>query len=331
MEHGQKSIERRVKYAQIPQQCHAEYNSDLEPVTLLVLLRMLNGHIPLRIYTIWSSEAAVIVLTSDIATSPQRCRHFILGSWITKLPVIRQIIQNSWSSSPWCSEKYNSNGRQIAVNTLLLCGSLIVFGLHCLLYGPFEPAESEELYARFVPATLESIMTVIILDIDVDIEFLLLFTALLAGRMWVWIGEWRVDSLRLERTTRMPTYVCVLIAVLLPLTFEMFMLGRIFHAAQRTTDAKVVVMFGFEHTIVSISAMSTTLSFFSLREEAFMRNPSEERKDKRRAMFSLNAITGKHNCHVQSTASRNLALLISFRVRSAVYQRILPSCLPCLL
>lgn len=134
-------------------------------------------------------------------------------------------------------------------------------------------------------------MTVIILDIDVDIEFLLLFTALLAGRMWVWIGEWRVESLHQERTTRIPTYVYVLIAVLLPLNFEMFMMGRIFHATQRTTDAKVVTMFCFEHTILSISSVSTTLSFFSLLEEAFMRNPSEERKDKRRATFSLNAIT----------------------------------------
>lgn len=170
-------------------------------------------------------------------------------------------------------------------------------------------------------------MTVIILDIDIDVEMLLLFTALLAGRMWVWIGEWRVESLRQERNTRTRTYICVLIAVLLSLTFEIFMSCRMFHATQRATDAKIVTMFGFEHAILSVSAVSTTLSFFWLLREASTRNPlqstqgtriaitggigtstdtdmstennggcpdiaTEERKDKRRWNFSLDVTAG---------------------------------------
>jgi len=116
-------------------------------------------------------------------------------------------------------------------------------------------------------------MTVIILDIDVDMEFLWLFTALLAGRMWIWIGEWRVESLYQARTPRMRTYFCVLAGLLLSLIFEMFMLSYIFRAAQQTDDARHVTMFSFEHAVLSISAMSTTLSAFSLLEEASLKTP----------------------------------------------------------
>ena len=144
-------------------------------------------------------------------------------------------------------------------------------------------------------------MTVIILDVDVDIEILLLFTALLAARTWVWIGEWMVESLHQERTTRMRTYVCMMIAVLLSLTFEAFMMSRIFHATRRTTDAKILTMFGFEHAILSVSDVSILLSAFSLFEEAFLRLSSGVPKDKRRWMLSLNAIRGKYNCHIQGT------------------------------
>lgn len=178
-------------------------------------------------------------------------------------------------------------------------------------------------------------MTVIILDIDVDTELLWLFTALLAGRMWLWVGEWRVESLHQARMTQTRTYFCVLTGLVLSLLFEIFMLGYIFYAALRTDNAKLVTMFSFEHAVLSVSVVSTTLSAFSLLEEASSRNhvqstrpprsgnmvagrivpptatdtstendgacpdtAAEERKDRWRWVISRPAITDKNNCHV---------------------------------
>jgi hypothetical protein len=116
-------------------------------------------------------------------------------------------------------------------------------------------------------------MTVIILDIDVNMEFLWLFTALLAGRMWIWIGEWRVESLYQERDLRMRTYFRVLAGLVLSLIFEMFMLSYIFRDTQQLDEARLVTMFSFEHAFLLISATSTTLSAFSLLEETSLKTP----------------------------------------------------------
>ncbi|KAH3504650.1 hypothetical protein KXV55_004802 [Aspergillus fumigatus] len=123
------------------------------------------------------------------------------------------------------------------MNTLLLCGSLIILGFHRLLYGPFDPLESEELYPKLLVATLESVLTANLLSIDVDMEFMLLFITLLAAKIWVWIGEWRLESLRQQRSTHMRTYAC------------------------RTNSAKLVIAFGFEHMTLCVSALSAGLSF----------------------------------------------------------------------
>ncbi|KXL41572.1 MAG: hypothetical protein FE78DRAFT_156185 [Acidomyces sp. 'richmondensis'] len=157
---------------------------------------------------------------------------------------------------------------QITVNTTLLCVSLIISRLHYLLYGPFDPAESEELYTRFVGASLESILTVVILDIDVDLEFVFLLIALLAGKVWIWITQWRMESLGQQRHSQIRPYACVLAGLLLFLIFESSMVGYTLHAAKQTANTKLGIMFGFEYAVLSLSAISVGLSFFLLLEEA---------------------------------------------------------------
>lgn len=134
-----------------------------------------------------------------------------------------------------------------------------------------DPLESEELYQRLLLATLGSVLTVNILSIDVDLEFLLLFVALLAARVWVWIGEWRVEWLSQQKSLRIRTYACVFTGLSLALAFEMFMFGYILSASKENNSAKLVTMFGFEHALLSASVMSTWLSFFVSVKDACMR------------------------------------------------------------
>lgn len=108
----------------------------------------------------------------------------------------------------------------------------------------------------------------IILDIDVDMEFVFLLMSLLAGKVWVWITQWRMESLRQQRHPQLSGYTCVLAGLFLSLIFEISMLGYTLHAAKQTINAKLRTVFGFEYAVLSLSAISVALSFFLLLEEA---------------------------------------------------------------
>ena len=154
------------------------------------------------------------------------------------------------------------------MNVLLLCGFLVVFWLHNLVYGPFKLAESDELYANLLAATLESILTVHFFNIDVNIEFLFMLVWLLAGSAWVWIGRWRVESLAQQPNTQLRTYEHTFAGLSISLIFELFTVGYIFGTLQLGNNLELMTMLAFEHAVLSLSAVSTTLAFFLLLAEA---------------------------------------------------------------
>lgn len=170
------------------------------------------------------------------------------------------------------------------MNILLLCGWLIILGFHRLLYGPFDSLECEELYPKFVIATLDSVLTTNLLSIDVDMEFVLLFIALLAARIWAWIGEWRLETLLQQRSTHMRSYASVFAGLLLSLACGVFMFGCIFKASRRTDSAKLVIMFGFEHLTLCVSTLSTGLSFTLSVKDAYARLHEESMRRARSAV-----------------------------------------------
>lgn len=154
------------------------------------------------------------------------------------------------------------------MNVLLLCGFLVVFWLHSLVYGPFETAESEELYAKFLAATLEFTLLAYFFDIDIDIEFILSFIWLLVGSTWVWIGNWRIESLSQQPCTQLRVYERILIGILTSLIFEMLTITYLICALKRGSSVELITMLAFEHAVLTISAMTTTFSFVILLAKA---------------------------------------------------------------
>src|SRR6195952_1228097 len=70
-----------------------------------------------------------------------------------------------------------------------------MYGLQRLCYGPLRPIEIEQLYEKAWFAITETCLAMTIFREEVGAWFLVMFTALVTGKVWEWIGEGRVEVL----------------------------------------------------------------------------------------------------------------------------------------
>lgn len=83
----------------------------------------------------------------------------------------------------------------ILTNLLLVIGCGFLYGLQRVLYGPLRPIEIEQLSEKAWYAVLDTLLAMPSFREDVGGQLLVMFVLLLAGKVWGWIGEGRVDVL----------------------------------------------------------------------------------------------------------------------------------------
>lgn len=136
---------------------------------------------------------------------------------------------------------------QILLNVLLFYASLVVCGLQYLLYGPLGFLESEELYGRLIITTIETILAAAILRLEIDGCFMLMFVGILAGKVWIWIGEGRLKTQ--EQQPFLTSKVCCArfsIALLLSVSFDVFMVMYAVRAIRLTTGPSMMLLTALE-------------------------------------------------------------------------------------
>lgn len=89
----------------------------------------------------------------------------------------------------------------ILTNLLLLCSMTLLYLLQRLLYGPLRPIEIEQLSEKAWYAVLDTLLAMPSFREDVGAKLLGMFVLLLAGKVWGWIGEGRVDVLEQGQMT----------------------------------------------------------------------------------------------------------------------------------
>ncbi|KXS99717.1 hypothetical protein AC579_7159 [Pseudocercospora musae] len=83
----------------------------------------------------------------------------------------------------------------ILTNLLLILSCAFLYGLQRVLYGRLRPIEIEQLSEKAWYAVLDTLLAMPSFREDVGGQLLLMFVLLLAGKVWGWIGEGRVDVL----------------------------------------------------------------------------------------------------------------------------------------
>ncbi|KAF7191581.1 ERAD-associated E3 ubiquitin-protein ligase HRD1 [Pseudocercospora fuligena] len=83
----------------------------------------------------------------------------------------------------------------ILTNLLLILSCGFLYGLQRVLYGRLRPIEIEQLSEKAWYAVLDTLLAMPSFREDVGGQLLVMFVLLLAGKVWGWIGEGRVDVL----------------------------------------------------------------------------------------------------------------------------------------
>ncbi|KAI9886182.1 MAG: hypothetical protein M1823_002034 [Watsoniomyces obsoletus] len=176
----------------------------------------------------------------------------------------------------------------ILINLLLLLVCLTVFGLQRLLYGPLRPFEIEQLYEKAWFAITETCLAMTIFREEVGVWFLVMFVALLVGKVWSWIGRGRVDIVEQQPPANPRLFHLRLsFSLLLSVIYDVSMLRYAVGSVLRMARPNMMVMFAFEFAVLTVSSCATAVRYGLTLVELYtihqqMKLKLEERRAQRR-------------------------------------------------
>jgi E3 ubiquitin-protein ligase synoviolin len=159
-----------------------------------------------------------------------------------------------------------------------------VWGLQRLCYGPLRPIEIEQLYEKAWFAVTETCLAMTIFREEVGAWFLIMFTALVTGKVWEWIGEGRVEVLEQQPPVN-PTlfHARLSVSLLLSLVYDIWMFSYALNVVIQQARPNMMVMFLFEFAILSTCSFRTGFRYvLSLVEANVVKNQTRQRLEQRR-------------------------------------------------
>jgi E3 ubiquitin-protein ligase synoviolin len=172
----------------------------------------------------------------------------------------------------------------ILTNFVFVIACAFLLGLQKLLYGPLRPIEVEQLYEKGWFAVTETCLAMTIFRGEVGPWFLIMFFALLAGKVWGWIGEGRVEVLE-QQPPRNPKLFHTRLAASLGLSifFDLTMLEYVVNQVTKMARPDMMVMFGFEFAVLSLLSLSTASRYaINLFEIGIVRDQKKKREEEMR-------------------------------------------------
>jgi E3 ubiquitin-protein ligase synoviolin len=170
------------------------------------------------------------------------------------------------------------------VNLMLIVAASFGYGLQRLFYGALRPIETEQLYDKAWFAVSETLLAMTIFRDDIGMWFFTMFLCLLAGKVWQWIGEGRVEFLEQQPPINPRIFHARLMSsLLLSVAFDIFMTQYCVASILSAARPGVMVMFGFEYVLLAIASVSTLMRYaLSLVELAITQRQETAREEAQR-------------------------------------------------
>ncbi len=150
----------------------------------------------------------------------------------------------------------------ILINLCFLCAFGLVWTLSRILYGRLRPIEAEQLYERGWFAVTETALAMTIFRDELGSWFVAMFVALMAGRVWGWIGRGRVEVLEQQPPANPRLFHARLIVSLaLSLIYDLSFVSYAANIVYDTARPNMMVMFLFEFVLLTTSSVSTALRY----------------------------------------------------------------------
>ncbi|KAI0515386.1 hypothetical protein F5B22DRAFT_607162 [Xylaria bambusicola] len=191
---------------------------------------------------------------------------------------------NFYSAMVYLSQ--NNLSLMILVNLVLLVYASFVWGLQRLCYGPLRPVEIEQLYEKAWFAVTETCLAMTIFREEVGGWFLVMFTALVTGKVWEWIGEGRVEVLEQQPPANPRLFHLRLsVSLLLSVAYDTWLFSYAVHVVIQQARPNMMVMFLFEFAILATCSTRTTCRYLlSLIEADITKKQTHTRLEERRRL-----------------------------------------------
>ena len=162
-----------------------------------------------------------------------------------------------------------------------------MLGLQRLLYGPLRPIEIEQLYEKAWFAVTETCLAMTIFREEVGGWFLVMFVALLVGKVWGWIGEGRVEILEQQPPANPRLFHARLSTSLVTSAlFDLYMLNYCVQTVLQQARPNMMVMFAFEFAVLAVASLSTAARYtIILHEAAVIKGQTNTRLNERRVQL----------------------------------------------
>ncbi|OTA80146.1 hypothetical protein M434DRAFT_38131 [Hypoxylon sp. CO27-5] len=189
---------------------------------------------------------------------------------------------NFYSAMVYLSQ--NNLSLMILINLVLLLYGSFVWGLQRLCYGPLRPVEIEQLYEKAWFAVTETCLAMTIFREEVGAWFLVMFTALVTGKVWEWIGEGRVEVLEQQPPVNPRLFHTRLsISLLLSVVYDTWLFTYTVNAVIQQARPNMMVMFLFEFAILTTCSFRTAFRYIlSLVEADIIRKQTRHRLEEQR-------------------------------------------------
>ncbi|KAJ4216771.1 E3 ubiquitin-protein ligase hrd1 [Fusarium solani] len=197
----------------------------------------------------------------------------------------------------------------VLVNFSLLLYSSIVYGLIRLFFGPLRAVEVEQLTERAWFAITETCLAMTIFRDEIGAWFLVMFTALVTGKIWGWIGDARVELLEQAPPPNPRLFHLRLSAsLLLSFAYDMFILRYTVNTVIQQAKPNMMFMFLFEFAILATCSWRTSARYaLSLVEHRIEETQKHRRLAARRAEVQRERDTIVQQRHAAAAAGEEVS------------------------
>ncbi|KAK2017878.1 hypothetical protein LZ32DRAFT_600220 [Colletotrichum eremochloae] len=172
----------------------------------------------------------------------------------------------------------------VLVNFIYLIYGTLIYGLQRLLYGPLRQVEVEQLSEKAWFAITETCLAMTIFREEIGAWFLVMFTALVTGKVWGWIGDGRVEVLEQQPPANPGLFHTRLsLSLLLSLVYDVWLLRYTVTTVIQQARPNMMVMFLFEFAVLATCSARTGIRYMvSVMEQNIVKTQTRHRLEERR-------------------------------------------------
>ncbi|KAL7311572.1 hypothetical protein PS15m_009314 [Mucor circinelloides] len=144
----------------------------------------------------------------------------------------------------------------ILLNMGLIISVLFGKALQAIFFGRLRAIEVEHLYERSWYAVTETCLAMTIFREEFDLQFIVVFTTLLFLKIFHWLCQDRVEFMEQSPANRVTFHVRMVNLLAILLLIDSLLANHAIHVTL-TKGPNMMIMFGFEYTILICSILST--------------------------------------------------------------------------